>query len=124
MKDEQMGYNITSYRLCSNAFVVIPAVVLLTLTCSGPKQGAVQRRKFEATIEVQNQSWLDMRIYVLRASHRTLLGLVTGSSTRVFTIPSDLIFGSTSLRFIADPVGSRRPSVRQSMCFRETKSRW
>jgi hypothetical protein len=52
-----------------------------------------------------------MTIYALRGSQKVRLGLVTGLKVSLLTIPSSLIFGATSLRFLADPIGSSRTPV-------------
>ena len=59
-------------------------------------------------LEVDNQAVLDMDVYVLRSSQRIRLGTATGLHTSQFKIPGDLIFGSTALRFLADPIGANR----------------
>lgn len=62
-------------------------------------------------LTVQNQSFSDMNIYALRSTQRIRLGMVTGNSTKQLTIPAYLIFGATSLRFLADPIGSQRTPI-------------
>ncbi|MFL5576998.1 MAG: hypothetical protein ACJ79S_13615 [Gemmatimonadaceae bacterium] len=64
------------------------------------------------TVRVENQGFPDMVIYVVdQSGTRQRLGTVTGSSTQVLMIPRNLIFGGTTLRFIADPVGGTRAPV-------------
>jgi hypothetical protein len=65
----------------------------------------------ETTIKVDNQASLDMTIYILRGSERIRLGTATGLSTKTFTIPKNVLFGATPLRFLADPIGSNRTPV-------------
>ena len=64
-----------------------------------------------ATLRVENQDVLDMTIYVLRGSERIRMGLVGGASTTVLPIPSGVVFGPTTLRFVANPIGSNRRPV-------------
>lgn len=74
------------------------------------------------TVRVENQNWLDMNIFVLRGpggGTRVRLGTVPGASTRVFTIPRSLVFGATTLRFLADPVGSQRTPISNEITVRE-----
>jgi hypothetical protein len=66
-------------------------------------------------LRVENQAFLDMTVYVYRSSQRIRLGVASGNSTTRFTIPSNLIFGATPLRFQADPIGSSRTSVSQEI---------
>jgi hypothetical protein len=56
-------------------------------------------------LEVENQTTLDMSVYVLRNGTRERLGSVTAKMTQWFTIPERLLFGLTALRFQTDPVG-------------------
>jgi hypothetical protein len=63
-----------------------------------------------AYVRITNQSWLDMTVYVLRSSQRIRLGTVGSNQTQRFTLPANLIFGATPLRFLADPIGSTRTS--------------
>jgi hypothetical protein len=61
-----------------------------------------------ATLKVDNRAVLDMNIYVVRATQRIRLGTANGLSTTRLTIPASMLFGATSLRFLADPIGSGR----------------
>ena len=66
-------------------------------------------------LRVENQAFLDMTIYVYRSSQRIRLGQASGNSTTRFTIPANLIFGSTPLRFQADPIGGSRTPLSQEI---------
>lgn len=93
---------------------LFPAVLAAAVAfCGGnPPPGQAQFEDEEATrLSVENQSSLDMNIYVLRGSQRMRLGTATAHLTTRFTIPSQLIFGVTPLRFLADPIGSSRTPV-------------
>ena len=61
------------------------------------------------TVTVDNQSFLDMTVFVVVGGQRIRLGQATGSSKSKFTIPAYLIGnGIQQLRFVADPIGSNR----------------
>lgn len=66
-------------------------------------------------LRVENQAFLDMTIYVYRSTQRIRLGTANGNSTTRLTIPPNLIFGATPLRFQADPIGSNRASISQEI---------
>lgn len=66
-------------------------------------------------LKVENQAFLDMNIFVFRSSQRIRLGTVNGNSTTRLTIPANLIFGATPLRFQADPIGGSRQSISQEI---------
>ena len=62
-------------------------------------------------LRVDNQAFLDMTIYVYRSTQRIRLGTATGNSVTRLTIPANLIFGATPLRFQADPIGGNRTPI-------------
>ncbi len=62
------------------------------------------------TVHVDNNNWLDMRIYVVETStsrRRWPIGNVTGKSTASFEIPDHLEADLGSLVLVAEPIGSR-----------------
>lgn len=67
------------------------------------------------TIRVENRSFNDVTIYVVRSSQRIRLGSVSGASTQTLPIPSNVIFGPTSLRFIAAPLASNQREITQEI---------
>ena len=77
--------------------------------------GATQREESQATVTVDNRALLDHTIYVLRGAQRVRLGVATGLRKTTLVIPGGLILGSTSLRFIADPIGSARNPVSEEI---------
>jgi hypothetical protein len=84
--------------------------------CTGNKKEDEAAEPVPPTmLKVQNQAFLDMTIYVYRSSQRVRLGIANGNSTSRFVIPSNLIFGSTPLRFQADPIGRNRAPVSQEI---------
>ena len=66
-------------------------------------------------VSVENQSFSDMNVYVLRNSQRIRLGTVTGNTTRQLQIPSNMVFGATTLAFLADPIGGTRTPISQEI---------
>lgn len=81
------------------------------------KKGTQTERQLEprTTLRVDNRSWSQMTIYVIRGGQRVRLGQVSGSSASTFVIPPNLLFGGTSLRFLADPLGSNVTPVSQEI---------
>jgi hypothetical protein len=57
-----------------------------------------------ATLEVDNSSIFDVRIFVLRGSARTRLGMVTSGATVEFPLPAPML--GRELVFYAEPVGA------------------
>lgn len=93
---------------------LLPAVLAGAplIACSRSKPAAAPSPNAPTTVRVENQGFPDMVIYLVEQNGtRHRLGTVSGSSTQVLTIPPNLLFGGTTLRFIADPIGGRRTPV-------------
>jgi hypothetical protein len=91
--------------------LALAAMCMTFAMCSArprPSTGNVQEK---TTLRVENQGFPDMTIYVLQGGQRIRLGLATGNSTTVFTIPDYVLGAANTLRFLADPVGSTRTPV-------------
>jgi hypothetical protein len=93
----------------------IAALLMTPLAChtgSPPQAGDDVQTAEPTTVEVQNQGFPDMTIYVVQSGQRVRLGLATGNSTQIFVIPSAVVnTPALKLRFIADPVGGSRVPV-------------
>ena len=77
--------------------------------------GANAGREEAATVVVDNRALLDHTIYVLRGSQRIRLGVATGLQKTRLTIPNSIVLGATSLRFMADPIGSSRNPISEEI---------
>jgi hypothetical protein len=62
----------------------------------------------KTVVRVTNTDFLDVVVYVARRGQNVRLGTASSNTTTTFVIPSQLIFGATSLSFLIDPVGSNR----------------
>ncbi|HET7321423.1 MAG TPA: hypothetical protein VFI96_02940, partial [Longimicrobiaceae bacterium] len=71
--------------------------------------------RLPTVVEVDNRSFNDMDVYVLRSSQRIRLGTVNAVSTRYLRLPRGLVTVPIALRFIADPVGGRATSFSQEI---------
>ncbi|MGW8267951.1 MAG: hypothetical protein ACWGSQ_16410 [Longimicrobiales bacterium] len=65
------------------------------------------RQAREIRIEVVNNNFADMTIYVMESGSNFRLGDVTGKTTGRFTLDPNQISPSGGLRLLADPIGSR-----------------
>jgi hypothetical protein len=68
-----------------------------------------------AMLEVENQAFNDMTIYVVRSGMRWRLGTVGGNSKAVFEIPRTMVNPGIPIRFQADPIGGNRAPVSQEI---------
>jgi hypothetical protein len=72
--------------------------------------------KRTATIlEVRNNAFNDAVVYVMRSGMPVRLGTANGISTTRLTIPDDMIFGGTPLRFALRSIGGRGQGVTESI---------
>ena len=70
----------------------------------------------DTRVRVENQAFLDMNIYILSdGGGRRRLGTVTGNTSQTFVIPKDIIGPANSVRFLAEPIGSNRAPVSNSL---------
>jgi hypothetical protein len=105
-----------SSRIAVLTLMLSFSTLALGSACSGNTKEDQDAEPVQATmLKVNNQAFLDMTIYVYRSSQRIRLGTANGNSTSRFVIPSNLIFGSTPLRFQADPIGRSRTPVSQEI---------
>lgn len=84
--------------------------VLLTISACMTSRGA-QQSQAPTVVEVDNQGVLDMTVYVMRGAERVRLGIAGGLKKTALPLPPNIVFGPTTLRFVADPIGSNRNSV-------------
>lgn len=89
-------------------------LLLVVLACSTLPAGSSAQTE-PTVVEVNNQSFLDMTVYAVRSSQRMRLGLATANGKTRFTLSSTLVGGLSTLRFVADPIGSNRASVSQEI---------
>lgn len=85
--------------------------VLATAGCQSNRVETEVDPNTPTILVVDNQSFPDMTIYVLEGGRRVRLGLATGNTQTKFTLPKYLVRALTSLRFMADPIGSSRTPV-------------
>ena len=69
----------------------------------------------QTTLTVNNQNFLDFTIYLISGGQRIRLGDARGNSRTKLTIPSQYLFGLTTVQFQADPIGGRRAPISQSI---------
>ncbi|HEX9565644.1 MAG TPA: hypothetical protein VF981_16815 [Gemmatimonadaceae bacterium] len=93
--------------------LVIAGLILSAPACSA-RRGVVDESA-RTTLTVRNDHWLDHNIFLLRGTERVRMGTARGLATTRLTIPSEYVFGLTSLRFLADPVGSQATAFSENV---------
>ncbi|HSU95361.1 MAG TPA: hypothetical protein VLI43_16755 [Gemmatimonadaceae bacterium] len=102
--------------LGASARCLVLALAVASLGCrSGHAARNASDGPVRTTIDVQNEDFNDMTVYVLVNGSRTRLGIANGNKTTVLTIPEYLLSGTTFLRFVANPIGGNRSPVSEEV---------
>ena len=67
------------------------------------------------TINVVNNNWLDMRVYVIVGSVRYRLGTVNGLGRRTLKVPASAVSIGNDIRLVAVPFGQRSATYTRVM---------
>ena len=92
-------------RRMKNLIVLVGLSLALPACASKNTATTTDERAQQTTLVVRNDSYLDHNIYLIQGSQRIRLGTARGLSTTRMTIPSQYVFGVSSLQFLADPIG-------------------
>lgn len=88
-------------------------VAVLAIACAGGRPGPPAP---ETAVEVRNQAFADMTVYVVEATGaRRRLGFAPGASTIVMRLPASLIGMGREVHFVVDPIGSTRTAMSNRM---------
>ncbi|MGQ0642290.1 MAG: hypothetical protein ACT4P6_16200 [Gemmatimonadaceae bacterium] len=104
-----------------NGMKTLAAIALLATSvavnaCGGARQGGPRATDPATMLQVDNQSFLDMNIYLVTSGGaRIRMGTASGNSSTTLRIPPTYVFGGTELRFLADPIGSNRTPISQGI---------
>ena len=94
---------------------IAPLVLSISFILAGCGSSENATQGPRTTVEVINNNFYDMNVYILRGTQRIRLGNVRSNSSRVMNIPSYIADTGGSFRFVADPVGGNRTPVSQEM---------
>jgi hypothetical protein len=87
---------------------LIVAITLGTAFCGGRTASTETAEPAgQTTLVVDNQSTLQVTVYVLRDAQRQRLGIAESLQYTSLRIPDNIMFGPTTLRFEISPLGSR-----------------
>ncbi len=97
--------------------ISLAVIAIMALSsCASLHKGGPRDTGPKTVLEVENDAAMDMNIYVLaHATNRVRLGTAVAHITTNLTIPPDLLFGISTLRFIADPIGGSALPVSQEI---------
>lgn len=96
----------------------IATIVVLALGvsfCSRMAPTGTAEPTEQTVLVVDNQSTLQVTVYVLRDSQRQRIGVANALTSTRLRIPDNLVFGPTSLRFEVHPLGSRAEPISEQI---------
>jgi hypothetical protein len=96
------------------------ALLLAALVAAACHRGAVApiNPQAEVALNVDNQNFLDMNVYLVRGGQRIRLGTVPGLSSRVIMVRPEYIGYGTEVRFELHPIGGRGDPISESITVR------
>ena len=94
-----------------------PALLLLALATVACHRRAVEpvNPTAEVAVNVDNQNFSDMNIFIIRGGQRLRLGMVPGLSSRTLMVRPEMIGYGTELRFEVHPIGGRSNPITETM---------
>ena len=87
-------------------FVVLAAATVLAACASGANRGGSGVAAQPIPLDVTNENYLDVDIFVVRGTSRQRLGTVGGNGSATLSIPANLIVHG-EFQLMADPIGSK-----------------
>ena len=77
-----------------------------TEAAPAPAPGPSEEGRSGTAVQIDNQNFNDMNIYVLNAGQRVLVGQAGGLGKTTLIIPAGLTPGDGRMRLLADPLGA------------------
>lgn len=99
----------------ASRLALIAAITLAASFCGRTPPPGTAEATEPTILVVENQSTLQVTVYVRRDAQRQRLGIAGALTTTRLRIPDTLIFGPTSLRFEVDPLGSRQTPISEQI---------
>lgn len=97
-------------------------LMALSLGCSAgrsfpsqPAPQAAEARRGRARVEIDNQNFSAMKVYMMDAGSRVYIGIAPGLSRTSLVIPGGASRTSSELRLLADPIGGASPITTEDL---------
>ena len=93
---------------------LLTALALIVLGCH---RGNVEpiNPQAETALNVDNQNFLDMNVYLVRSGQRIRLGTVPGLSSRVIMLRPEYVGYGADLQFEVHPIGGQGNPITESI---------
>lgn len=95
----------------NRGLLALTAAVLLAGGCAhgNTARGDAKGTDAETVLQVTNNNWSDMNVYVVRGAMRQRLGTVGSLTTSKFKLPRYIFTSPDPVQLVADPIGGARP---------------
>lgn len=97
------------FRLTHSAVLIVALGATLGACASNKYQSVGDTA--QTTLSVRNDNYLEHNIYLLYGGQRIRLGVARSNTTTKMIIPSQYVFGATTIQFLADPIGATATPV-------------
>lgn len=94
----------------SSNLALATALVLSVSGCAANGAGGTADPLMDidrTTVEVTNNNWSDVRVFIVHGGSRIRLGTVSAMGRQVFQLPRTMSYATGNVRLVADPIGSR-----------------
>ena len=98
--------------------LLVVAVMLCAAGCASSEEASYSSAR-KTTVEVENQNFYDINLFIVRNSQRVRLGYVRSNDTRVLEIPNYIALSGGMVAFVADPIGGPRTPFSQEIFIQE-----
>ena len=92
-------------------------LALALAACHG-RAAAPLNPQAEVAVNVDNQNFADMNVFLIRGGQRIRLGTVPGLSTRILMVRPELIGYGTEVQFEVHPIGGRGNPITETISVR------
>jgi hypothetical protein len=94
----------------NRGWLSLAAAALLASGCAhgNPASGEGELGERQSVLQVSNNNWSDMTVYLVRGTMRQRLGTVGSLTTSRFKLPEHIFTSPDPVRLVADPIGGAR----------------
>ena len=96
-------------------FTVVLAFAALAVPACHPRALAPINPQAEVALNVDNQNFLDMNVFLVRSGQRIRLGTVPGLTSRTLMVRPEYIGYGADLRFEVHPIGGRGNPITETI---------
>jgi hypothetical protein len=89
------------------AVLLMAGAGMIATACSSSGRGVRPGSEVVTTLEVENQNFADMTIFLVNGGQRIRLGRATGKTKTAMRLPRNVLTFPRELQFLAEPAGGQ-----------------